>query len=30
MPNVFVSYGRESSATAKALANDIRALGHDA
>lgn len=29
MPNVFVSYGRESSAAAKALAADIRALGHD-
>jgi len=30
MPNVFVSYGRESSATAEALANDIRSLGHEA
>ncbi len=30
MPKVFVSYGRESMAAAEALANDIRALGHDA
>jgi TIR domain len=30
MPNVFVSYGRESMAIAEALANDIRALGHEA
>lgn len=30
MSNVFVSYGRESMAIAKALASDIRALGHEA
>jgi len=28
MPNVFISYSRESSAAAEALATDIRALGH--
>jgi hypothetical protein len=30
MPNVFISYSRENMAIAEAIANDIRALGHNA